>query len=188
MKTLQRIFIMCCCLFLIRPITTVAASEIEIFTEAGTVANLIYDVKDQYGVDITENVDFILKDINDESKIYYSNIQNSILSFKNIPFGSYIIIPNSDKYYGKMYVDVDKNYLNSQHIVKDYIVYYDENQAIDQIDKGNGVTEFIKNNDGNSMETLPETGDKTNLNLYVGLVIASLGILILLVKRKGGTE
>ena len=187
MKTIQRIFIMCCCLFLIHPVTTFAASEIEISTEASTVASLMYDVKDQYGVDITENVEFILKDINDESKVYYSSIQNSILSFKNIPFGSYVIVPDSNKYYGKMYVDVDKDYLNNQHMVKDYIVYYDENQAIDQIDKGNGTTEFIKNNE-NSKDTLPETGDKTNLNLYVGLIIASLGILILLIKRKGGTE
>ena len=186
MKTIQRIFIMCCCLFLIYPITTVAASEIEISTEASTVANLMYDVKDQYGVDITENVEFILNDINDENKVYYSSIQNSILCFKNIPFGSYVITPNSNKYYGNMYVDVDKDYLNNQHIVKSYIVYYDENKAMNQIDKGDGSTEFIKNNDDSTK--IPETGDKTNLNLYVVLAIASLGILILLIKRKGGTK
>lgn len=150
--------------------------SVYINAEPTKVANLIYIVQDNFGNPIPDGTNFILK-YGDEIKD--CKTLDSKLIIENLSFGQYEIIPNNGKYYGNMYVNIDKNYVETQHLSKKYIVYTNKDEAFDQIDLGNGETKIINNKDEDlNINDLPQTGYETANYKYIGLFLIFLGIFL----------
>lgn len=186
-------------------------SKIDIDVKESNVVNLIYKVVDQNNNLIESGVGFDLVDrktnkiitTKEIENIHGDNYNGPLLIFDNIPFGSYVISPSNNQTYenkdkidnlkGDMYIDTGKNYIDKQHVVKNYVVFvknesnYRENN-VDQRDLGNGTTEFIISNTSNISNEENEikndkevkTGDDTRIKQYLFCFVASALFLIIL--------
>ena len=193
-------------------------SKIDIDVKESNVVNLIYKVVDQNNNLIESGVGFDLVDrktnkiitTKEIENIHGDNYNGPLLIFDNIPFGSYVISPSNNQTYenyeenygqygsfkGDMYVDTDKNYIDKQHLLKDYVVFV-KNESnyreknVDQRDLGNGTTEFIISdtsnisNEENEIKNDKEvkTGDdisNTLIKQYLFCFVASALFLIIL--------
>lgn len=197
-------------------------SRINIDVKEGNVVNLIYKVVDQNNNLIKSGIRFNLIDrktnkiiaTKEIENIHDDNYDGPLLIFENISFGSYVMSPSSNQTFenkdkisdlkGDMYVDTDKNYMDKQHVIKDYVVFvknesnYRENN-VDQRDLGNGTTEFIISDISNISNISNEenetkndkklkkvkTGDNTVINRYLfGFAVSIIFLIILLIHSK----
>lgn len=169
---------------LLKPVYGVDA-KIIITAKSSEVCNLLYKVMDKNTKEpIPNGNSFDLIDLNSNEIVATSKTENKTgeLIFENVPFGNYKIIPSErNNYYGTMYVNPNKDYVKTQHIVKDYYVTMDKNDtSIDQEDMGNGKSKFLdknKNSDLNKANP-SKTGDNTNIKSYIFMGISALSIIV----------
>lgn len=154
-------------LFNISPIHALSnTSDVLIDAKESKVVNLIYHVVDENGQNYPYPIEFNLIDKDSGNVIKTESTNDSILIFSNINFGNYIIAPASNSYWGKMYVKANADYINTQHIIKRYVIFTNKTNFKDQIDLGNGQTKFI--------EKTVKTGDDKNVTAYIISSIFSL--------------
>ena len=152
-------------------------SEITIKAEPSTVVNLNYHVISEK--ELEPNTVFILKD-KETNEILRKVTMDEFdeLFFSNVPFGEYIVTPLSDEWYGDLYVDANQsNYLDFQHIIKDYEIFKDDMDKV-QIDSGNGKIEFLTDDKNDTEDT--QTSLKTNANgKWLALFASLVGIVFI---------
>lgn len=150
--------------FLILTNISLAFGEVNISVEESKVSNLIYEIEKNGVPCIKHDTIFYLK--NSEGVIIAkTKSEGSIIVFENIPFGNYII--ESDDMAFSFNISVNKEYLDSQHIVK-------------IIDIGKEDEELESNNVNN----LPSTGIESN-TISIAFITIMIGIYITLFgKRK----
>lgn len=100
---------------------TTYADSLVIIAEESVVGNLIYKVLDKNGNTFIDGTEFELLDSN-FNVIGKTTSNGSIVVFANVPFGDYylrVILPNGHFIFK---VTIDKDYLDTQHIIKDVYV------------------------------------------------------------------
>ncbi|MDU3546446.1 MAG: LPXTG cell wall anchor domain-containing protein [Clostridium sp.] len=149
--------------FLILINISLAFGEVNISVEESKVSNLIYEIEKDGVPCIKDGSIFYLK--NSEGVIIAkTKSEASIIVFENIPFGDYII--ESDDKDFSYNISVNKDYLDSQHIVK-------------IIDIGKEDKELESNNVNN----LPSTGIESN-TISIAFIIIVIGIYITLFRKR----
>lgn len=149
--------------FLLLTNFSLAFGEVNISAEESIVGNLIYEIREN-GEPCLEDGSLISLKNSRDIVIDEEKTVNSTIIFENVPFGNYTLDYNN----GELTYDVtvDKEYLETQHIVK-IINIEEEKEKLDYL---------------NNKNNLPSTGVESN-RIGIAFILIIVGIA-LFSKRK----
>lgn len=143
--------------------SSVYASSVEIEVRPTTVGNLLFRVRtldnekvpddtqfDLYEIDRSEE---LTNDLEDYELVESSFSENSIVFFKNIPFGEYFVRASDENpYVGYKRVFINEDTVDTQHIAKKLLVDIDTENVPDNGsgNNGSGASDSGSSNGGDS--------------------------------------